>query len=217
MRWCTEYLKIKPFEKWVGDDDVVSYVGIRADENRKGYVSTRPNIKAVFPFVEKGLVKKDILRILDESGIGRPPYMSWRSRSGCFVCLFQIKIEWVNLHDEHPHLFWRAVSYEEEHEDGRSYTWSQGETLRELIARRDEIEAEHARRVKRQLHGPKPNRPLATVLEGALEDEEDDERGSMFSIRHRNAHPTRNPNSLSLCFSPLRLCASAVLFDLVVT
>ena len=56
-RWCTRQLKLKPFEEWVGNDDVVSYVGIRADENREGYISHKPNIKAVFPFREDGLIK----------------------------------------------------------------------------------------------------------------------------------------------------------------
>src|SRR5438128_11686269 len=30
IRWCTRQLKLKPFEKFVGDADAVSYVGIRA-------------------------------------------------------------------------------------------------------------------------------------------------------------------------------------------
>ena len=34
MRWCTKVLKIKPFEKYIGDDPVKMYIGIRADENR---------------------------------------------------------------------------------------------------------------------------------------------------------------------------------------
>lgn len=179
MRWCTEYLKIKPFEDWVGSDPVISYVGIRADEHRTGYVSTKPNITPVFPFKDEGLVKEDILRILDESGIGRPPYMKWRSRSGCFFCFFQKKIEWVRLHDEHPDLFAKAVAYEEEHDDGRHYTWSQGETLRELIARRSEIEADHERKTLRALHTPRPNRPLSAVLEEAF-DEDSDEAGCVI-------------------------------------
>src|SRR3972149_2276120 len=41
MRWCTRQLKIEPFEKHVGDDPVRLYVGIRADERRSGYVSTK--------------------------------------------------------------------------------------------------------------------------------------------------------------------------------
>src|SRR5579862_500936 len=55
MRWCTKMLKLKPFEKYVGDDPVVNYVGIRADEEREGYISTKANIKSVFPLREAGI------------------------------------------------------------------------------------------------------------------------------------------------------------------
>lgn len=43
-------MKLAEFEKFVGDEPTVSYVGIRGDEDREGYVSTKPNIQAVFPF-----------------------------------------------------------------------------------------------------------------------------------------------------------------------
>ena len=52
QRWCTRTMKIKPFEQFVGNDAVISYVGIRADENREGYLSNKDTIKAVFPFNE---------------------------------------------------------------------------------------------------------------------------------------------------------------------
>ena len=52
MRWCTKNLKILPFEKFVGDGPVVSYVGIRADEDRVGLISSKSNIETVFPFIE---------------------------------------------------------------------------------------------------------------------------------------------------------------------
>ncbi|MDW8413814.1 MAG: phosphoadenosine phosphosulfate reductase family protein, partial [Acidobacteriota bacterium] len=83
MRWCTVQMKIKPLEKWVGEDEAISYIAIRADEDREGYISTKPNIRPVFPFKERGMVKEDILRLLEESGIGLPDYYRWRSRSGC--------------------------------------------------------------------------------------------------------------------------------------
>src|SRR6202162_3783546 len=54
MRWCTKMLKLKPFEEYVGEHPVISYVGLRADEDRVGYISTKSNIKAVFPFKEAG-------------------------------------------------------------------------------------------------------------------------------------------------------------------
>src|SRR3990172_8205219 len=47
MRWCTKYLKIKPLEAWIGDAETYTYVGIRADEDRAGYISHKPNITAV--------------------------------------------------------------------------------------------------------------------------------------------------------------------------
>src|SRR3712207_269183 len=38
-RWCTRMLKLKPFEDYVGDEPVINYVGLRADEDRVGYIS----------------------------------------------------------------------------------------------------------------------------------------------------------------------------------
>ena len=49
-RWCTKKMKLDMFEEYVGDDYAVSYVGIRGDEDRDGYISSKPNIQAVFPF-----------------------------------------------------------------------------------------------------------------------------------------------------------------------
>jgi len=41
-RWCTEVLKLVPYEEYIGTEEVISYVGIRADElHRKGYISTK--------------------------------------------------------------------------------------------------------------------------------------------------------------------------------
>ncbi|MFG3112827.1 phosphoadenosine phosphosulfate reductase family protein [Streptomyces sp. NPDC048197] len=182
MRWCTKNLKLKPLEEWVGDDDVISYVAIRADENRLGYVSTKPNISAVFPFREDGIDRAGVDRILDEAGIGLPAYYEWRTRSGCYFCFFQRKHEWVGLKDRHPELFEKAIAYEEKVNyrrtamQGREYTWSQGESLHELIARRDEIEAKHQAALDRAAKRVKPNTPLLEILSDA-HDEDDDEPG----------------------------------------
>ncbi len=232
-RWCTRKLKLEPFEKYVGDDLVVSYVGIRGDEDREAYISHKPNIQSIFPFrrniwsedviskvlnnlniapiteiyskivastkldagieivrkkvtpefnqdqklialLEAGietfnqlvfeflkttdyplsivedyplldntdvLVKDDIFRIMEESGVGLPDYYNpiefevngekgqySRTRSGCFFCFFQQKIEWIWLYEQHPDLFNKAMHYEK---DG--YTWIQGERLEDLI------------------------------------------------------------------------------------
>ncbi len=154
VRWCTEYLKIKPYEKYVGEDPVTSYIGIRADEpHRKGYISTKPNIVARFPFIEDGLVYADIIQILEKSGLGLPEYYKWRSRSGCFFCFFQQRREWIGLLETHPELFEEAKKYEKQDpETGDRYTWDQNESLEELSRpeRIVQIKAEYKRRCERE-------------------------------------------------------------------
>ena len=257
VRWCTKKLKLDPFEKYIaGDEPIVSYVGIRGDEEREGYISTKSNIQSIFPFRkniwsedvvrkvlnnsnigqvegyyrdfaenkhlldrmlevanrplsmsytqpqkleqllnisisdfnrvvfsylkttdyplsketdfpllnnEDVLVKNDIFRILRESGVGVPAYYEEReyqveingmikygtysrSRSGCFFCFYQQRIEWVWLYENHLHLFEKAMTYEK---DG--YTWGQNESLAELAMpeRRAEIKREHYLKTKR--------------------------------------------------------------------
>jgi 3'-phosphoadenosine 5'-phosphosulfate sulfotransferase (PAPS reductase)/FAD synthetase len=233
-RWCTRELKLKPFEEFVKDGPVISYVGIRGDEERDGYISKKPNIQSIFPFRkniwsedviakvldneninilldiyqrelkkkkakniaaniigkkifpgytrqkklkellslnvvgfnrmvfeffkttrfplsyaesfplvdnEDVLVQDDIFKILEESGIGVPEYYKSieftvngktgrysRSRSGCFFCFFQQKIEWVWLYEQHPDLFKKAMEYEKS-----GFTWKDNEKLEDLI------------------------------------------------------------------------------------
>lgn len=250
-RWCTKKLKLEPFEKYVADDLVVSYVGIRGDEEREGYISKKSNIQSIFPFrrniwsedviskflhngnidhvaslisnvdlaekkekfkkllvrkIEVGfnqdnkinqllslgtketnhlifqflkstnyplalesdfplldnedvLVRDDIFRILEESGVGVPEYYKKvnfaidnkkgqysRSRSGCFFCFFQQKIEWIWLYEQHPDLYKKAMDYEK---DG--YTWTQDESLADLIKpeRVKQVKEEFLKRQKR--------------------------------------------------------------------
>jgi len=257
-RWCTKKLKLDPFEKYVGSDLVVSYVGIRGDEDREGYISTKSNIQSIFPFrkniwsedvvakvlsnsnyeqvnsivgqIEFGrhkqtaeaiwtkkidstftlnqklqslldldvrsfnqvvfqylkstdyplaneadfpliendevLVRDDIFKILEESGVGVPAYYKKmdfeingkkgqysRSRSGCFFCFFQQKIEWVWLYEQHPDLYKKAMEYEK---DG--YTWGQHESLAELIQpkRMAAIKEEYLKRMERKSQTKSP-------------------------------------------------------------
>lgn len=173
MRWCTRQLKIRPFEKWVGDDEVISYVGIRADENRSGYVSTKPNIKPVFPFQEDGLIKDDIIRILEESDVGIPSYYEWRSRSGCFFCFYQRKMEWVGLKEKHPDLFEAAKAYEKTGEDESGFTWTR-EPLADLEQpeRMADIKKRHLASVERAKK-KQSNRRLVDIFEEILEEEDD--------------------------------------------
>lgn len=170
VRWCTAKMKIEPFEKYIGDDPVKLYVGIRADELRDGYISTKPNIESVFPFKEDGIRMPDVQRILEQSGVGFPEYYEWRSRSGCYFCFFQRKIEWVGLLEKHPDLFEKAKAYEKVEE---GYTWVQNESLDELAARADEIKVEDAKRKARAKARRKP-KTLAEQFTGDFGDMEDE-------------------------------------------
>ena len=189
MRWCTSLLKIKPLEDWIGEDEAVSYVAIRADEsNRKGYVSTKSNIRTRFPFIEEGVDHAGVIRILEDAGLNLPEYYEWRTRSGCYFCFFQRKAEWVGLADRHPDLFEKAVAIERKMlkdagvsgdasfassgMKGRQYTWSEGETLTELLGRRDEIMERHAKSMERA-RSKRTSLPLIEVLSDALDDDDD--------------------------------------------
>lgn len=173
MRWCTRKLKIEPIEQYIGNDEAISYVAIRADEpERQGYKSTKPNITVAFPFRDQGIDKPGVIRILEEFGIGLPKYYEWRTRSGCTFCFFQRKYEWVMLAEKHPAEFQRAMEYEKQHADGRRYTWNQGETLEELLARREQIIAEHEKMLQRQRKDA-PHRALVDALAEVLDTEDD--------------------------------------------
>ena len=189
MRWCTKNMKIKPIETWIGDDPAISYVAIRVDEsNRKGYVSTKPNIRTRFPFIEDRVDREGVMRILADAGIGVPAYYEWRTRSGCYFCFYQRKAEWIGLADRHPDLFNRAVAIERKVlQDagidgdadfrsramrGRQYTWSPGETLSELISRRNEILDRHKLTMSRVAE-TRTSVPLIEALADALDEDDD--------------------------------------------
>ena len=136
-------------------------------------------------------------RILEDAGIGLPDYYDWRTRSGCYFCFFQRKAEWVGLADRHPELFERArrieqkvlsdagvdgdTSYDEYAMQSRPYTWSQGETLDELLARRDEISAHHEAAVERAKRSRR-NLPLVEILGTALDEDDDSEACTVCSF-----------------------------------
>ena len=134
---------------------------------------------------------------MEEAGIGLPDYYEWRTRSGCDFCFFQRKAEWVGLADRHPDLFERAraienkvlkdagadgdASYQDVAMQGRAYTWSPGETLDELIGRRDEILEKHDVAMERSRRNRR-NLPLVEVLSTALDEDDDQEPCTVCSL-----------------------------------
>jgi 3'-phosphoadenosine 5'-phosphosulfate sulfotransferase (PAPS reductase)/FAD synthetase len=184
MRWCTRMLKLKPFEQFVGDDPTFTYIAIRADEDRDGYLSTKPNITPVYPFKEHGIGKTEVFRILEEAGLGLPSYYRWRTRSGCYFCFFQRKSEWIGLKENHPDLFELAKRYEKiDTVAGIRYTWSQGESLSEL--ERPERIAEIKRKLEESLRGAQrraPSEKLFQIFADSLNEEDDTEPCLMCNL-----------------------------------
>ena len=182
QRWCTRMMKIKPFEEFVGNDSVMSYIGIRADENREGYISKKESIKPVFPFIEDGIVKADVFRILEES-VGIPEYYKWRSRSGCYFCFFQRQDEWLGLKRRHPKLFEQAKKIEENIsqrkfdwsnakliEAGIGYTWHQTGTLDEIVGNAEKKEKNGENKTVK-----KPSARWQDALKAEFEEDDEDE------------------------------------------
>ncbi len=157
-RWCTVQLKLKPFERWLDEFisdgyEIMSYVGIRADEpERSGYMTIEKPITSVFPFREDGIVRSDIENILQRNGLELPAYYQWRSRSGCTFCFYQKKIEWIKLLEKHPDLFEEAKRFEKGKDNnvvGETFYWmGQGQPLSTL-----EVPAERIRII--ELHEKK--------------------------------------------------------------
>ncbi len=182
-RWCTKMLKLKPFEAYCGEDQVTNYVGLRADEERQGYISHKPNIFPVYPFQKDGIKLDDVKEILHASGVGMPPYSEWgRSRSGCYFCFYQQRIEWVRLKERHPDLFEAAKAYERPYEgSGNTFTWSGRESLAELERpeRVRAIKREHASRIAAASANPS-GLTLAEVYRRRESDGEQDADGCLI-------------------------------------
>ena len=150
---------------------VYSYVAIRADEQyRDGYNSKNENLVVKLPLKDAGFAKDDVLDLLSASGLGLPKYYEWRSRSGCYFCFFQRKIEWVGLLERHPKRFEHAMSYEKNAlKHGSPFTWSRGESLEQLSQpdRIENIKKDYRLRLKKLRTKQKANplRPEGELLD----------------------------------------------------
>ena len=139
-----------------------------------------------FPLIDNDeiLVRDDIFKLLRESGVGVPEYYEKiefevegkigeyaRSRSGCYFCFFQQKIEWVWLYEQHPDLFQNAIQYENA-KDG--FTWSQNESLEELK------QPERIVAIKREYINRKMSKSKSPYLLDILDDAESEGCAACF-------------------------------------
>lgn len=130
-RWCTPTFKIKPFQAWVGEQVVTSYIGLRADEQeRTGYLGDKGNnITPRYPLREMGITFEDRERIA--RNLSLPPSGPW----SCDCCPFRPRVMWVDLVEEFPERAeWCAWVEEEKVRRGAGgYGWCEGFKIRQLI------------------------------------------------------------------------------------
>ncbi len=138
-RWCTIELKLKPFSKFKKErfhqncKKLNLYIGIRSDEAHRSKPDGGEDfVNQLYPFIEAGLNKPDIEKILIDNGINFPEYYKWSNRNGCYFCFYQTKMSWLRLKENNPELFEKAMSYEID--DGKNKIgWNMDMLLRELI------------------------------------------------------------------------------------
>lgn len=153
IRYCTKYAKIKPTDKYFSGKTTVRYYGIRADEERTGYLPTNSDVLPVYPLKEAGIGLAAVYAMLKHFGL-EPPKFEWkrlkdaveselprdlwipiedwqedrlfayRSRANCFFCFFQRLYEWLGLKEHHPELFEEAKAYEKP-----NYSWNRDHPL----------------------------------------------------------------------------------------
>jgi hypothetical protein len=178
IRFCTRKAKIKPFQDWLNsgeDEPVTIYYGIRADEDRTGYVPVDGQY-VEYPLQDLGIDRNGVYTILDAQGLRPPSFwwegmwhrvrsmigggwqdlfeqwqletlFSWRTRSNCSFCFFQRQYEIIGLLEHHPDLFWDAV-YMERDIGGSGYTWRRHPMTRALDPEyREDVKTRRAKKI----------------------------------------------------------------------
>ena len=134
-RWCTDYWKITPINKFrmsLGMDTEL-IIGIDFGEAHRSARKFRRYKK--FPLIELGIDRNGCKKIIGEAGLGIP------QKSGCFICPYQRKRQWIELKKRYPDLWQLAVDLEKnsifEH---RNFTFKRGMTIEEYVADQDKQE-----------------------------------------------------------------------------
>lgn len=114
MRYCTRILKIEPYRQFLQEQakigPVVSYVGLRADEEGRagGAYGDIEGVTMRFPLREWGMGEDDVQEALRQYGIICP------DRTDCALCYHQRIGEWWELWANHPDRFEGGCQLEEE-------------------------------------------------------------------------------------------------------
>ena len=81
-------------------------MGIDAGEKKRANYTPIGGLERSFPLAERGIDRKGCEEIIRAAGIPMP------RKSGCFVCPFQRRSQWMELREKHPDLFMKALALE---------------------------------------------------------------------------------------------------------
>jgi hypothetical protein len=132
-KWCCRMLKQEPqdefFEK-VQPKKVI--IGIRADEPRRIFDTSRSGWPESYPLYEAGIDREEAHSLCAKYNLLNPCY-KWRSRTSCYMCYEQRKSDWIGLLRYHPTLYLTAEEWERQSlAQGNGYTFRKGQTLEAL-------------------------------------------------------------------------------------
>lgn len=135
MRWCTQHFKIEPLMEYC-DKPRIEYVGIDADEPHRARPSNDSKINKQFPLVDKGIGRDKCIEIIKSHGLPVPP------KSGCYICPFQRRSQWVELSKRNDGLWCKALAIEDistnrQIEKGINVNYATKLPLRSLVMPKD--------------------------------------------------------------------------------
>lgn len=134
-RWCTDYWKIQPVRRFAKsfDEDFEMILGIDMGEAHRAERSRYKERK--FPLIELGIDREGCKKVIREAGLGIP------QKSGCYICPYQRKRQWIELKKYYPNLWKVAVDLEKgsifKH---KNFTFVNGMTIEQFVADLDKQE-----------------------------------------------------------------------------
>ncbi len=115
-RWCTGDWKKDPINQYV-EKPCFMMIGIDAGEARRARLSVKGGIEYRYPLIEHDINRAGCKEIIKKHGLAEP------MKSGCYICPFQSRFQWIELRKKHPDLFCRAEQLEEN--SGRTFVKNQ--------------------------------------------------------------------------------------------
>ena len=111
-RWCTNKFKIKPIIKYY-EKPCFNLLGIDWGERHRAKISTKNGIENRFPLIEQEIDRDGCKQIIQNHGLSLP------IKSGCYICPFQSKKQFIELRRNHQCLFQEAAKLEDRHKRHR--------------------------------------------------------------------------------------------------